>query len=561
MQTDLRLGDCLNVLSQLNSDSVDTIITDPPAGISFMGKGWDSDKGGRDKWIDWLTSVMAECLRVTKPGGSLLCWSMPRTSHWTGMAIENAGWRIIDKIAHIFGSGFPKSLNFKEGKFKGWGTALKPAREDWWLAYKPCEGTFADNAEKYGVAGLNIDGGRIGHSEPVKTTNRQKDTGNSWNNDNCGLRSNPTDIASPNPSGRWPANLLLDEQAAAMLDEMSGTLHSGAIKPGRPAGTTFSIGGELNKRPVHPKDIPADSGGASRFYKNISVDLQDFSTYNSEALFFIRKEIKRCGTIIRNPKVAGMLNGVMETIEKYILGVEQLIYGNNTIGNSPMDAKSIISTLIRQMIELKTCNVLFAENIDYCTAEGEKTIKLLAGLNNEDVKNAENIKHLIIFGNELLELMEDIVSLAQSQNEKNGLRKTENATIPICDNIENSTPFRFAYVAKASRSERNAGLEGMEAKGKIGFNASPREYDGKVHGEVKLQNHHPTVKPIKLMEYLCTLTRTPTGGVVLDPFMGSGTTGVACVNTGRDFIGIEKEADYFEIAKRRIEYAKKEKLF
>ena len=79
-----------------------------------------------------------------------------------------------------------------------------------------------------------------------------------------------------------------------------------------------------------------------------------------------------------------------------------------------------------------------------------------------------------------------------------------------------------------------------------------------------MKNHHPTVKPIKLMQYLCTLTRTPTGGVVLDPFLGSGTTGIACVNTDRDFIGIEKEPEYMEIAKRRIDHAvqkKKERLF
>ena len=90
---------------------------------------------------------------------------------------------------------------------------------------------------------------------------------------------------------------------------------------------------------------------------------------------------------------------------------------------------------------------------------------------------------------------------------------------------------RFFYQAKANKKERNAGLG-----------------DGK--------NIHATVKPLKLMEYLCKLTRTPTGGIVLDPFMGSGTTGMACVNTDRNFIGIEMNEEYFEIAKRRINHAK-----
>jgi site-specific DNA-methyltransferase (adenine-specific) len=116
---------------------------------------------------------------------------------------------------------------------------------------------------------------------------------------------------------------------------------------------------------------------------------------------------------------------------------------------------------------------------------------------------------------------------------------------------------RFFYCAKASRKERNAGLEGMEGR-------ETHRYGKKAQGPLPQQtpsygtietNHHPTVKPLALMEYLCTLTATPTGGVVLDPFTGSGTTGVAAVNTGRGFIGIEREAEYIEIARRRIEAA------
>jgi len=94
---------------------------------------------------------------------------------------------------------------------------------------------------------------------------------------------------------------------------------------------------------------------------------------------------------------------------------------------------------------------------------------------------------------------------------------------------------RFAYVPKASRSERNAGLDGMEEN-----------------------NGHPTVKPVALLEYLCRLTKTPTGGIVLDPFMGSGSTGIACVNEGRDFVGIEIDEEYMEIARRRIAWAEAE---
>ena len=118
---------------------------------------------------------------------------------------------------------------------------------------------------------------------------------------------------------------------------------------------------------------------------------------------------------------------------------------------------------------------------------------------------------------------------------------------------------RFFYCAKASRSERNAGLEGMDAQEVRPLGIS--NWEGQTNGSGKTmgksspsQNHHPTVKPIELMRYLVRLTKTPTGGVVLDPFMGSGTTGIACVLEGREFIGIEREPDYMEIARRRIEH-------
>ena len=104
-------GDCLDVMRGMADNSVDAIVTDPPAGISFMGKTWDHDKGGRREWIAWMTEVMGECLRVLKPGGHALVWALPRTSHWTGIALEDAGFELRDQIQHLFGSGFPKSLD------------------------------------------------------------------------------------------------------------------------------------------------------------------------------------------------------------------------------------------------------------------------------------------------------------------------------------------------------------------------------------------------------------------------------------------------------------------
>ena len=102
-------GDCLDVMRDMDADSIDSVITDPPAGISFMNAKWDSDKGGAEQWITWLAEVLGECYRVMKPGGALLVWALPRTSHWTGTAVERAGFRIVDVVQHVFSTGFPKS--------------------------------------------------------------------------------------------------------------------------------------------------------------------------------------------------------------------------------------------------------------------------------------------------------------------------------------------------------------------------------------------------------------------------------------------------------------------
>ena len=119
-------GDCLEELRLMPDASVDAVVTDPPAGIRFLQLGFDNpstyscraenenDVGGetdRDRFVAWLIVVMRECLRVLKPGGHAFVWALPRTAHWTATAIEDAGFEIRDSISHVFGSGFPKSLN------------------------------------------------------------------------------------------------------------------------------------------------------------------------------------------------------------------------------------------------------------------------------------------------------------------------------------------------------------------------------------------------------------------------------------------------------------------
>ena len=204
-------GDSLDILKKFPDDSFDSMITDPPAGIAFMNKKWDKDKGGREQWIAWLESIMTEAFRTLKPGAHILVWAIPRTSHWTATAIENADFEIRDVVTHIFGSGFPKSQNISKAidkqqgaertevigtrhrnvkpfddkngwnqndtkgdhqymapasddakQWDGWGSALKPASEHWILARKPLsEKTIAANVLEHGTGGINIDVSRI----------------------------------------------------------------------------------------------------------------------------------------------------------------------------------------------------------------------------------------------------------------------------------------------------------------------------------------------------------------------------------------------------------------
>lgn len=215
-------GDCLEVLKTLNENSVDAIVTDPPYGLKFMGKKWDYDIPNRSIW-----EALVRCL---KPGGQLLSFGGTRTYHRLVCEIEDAGFEIRDQLQWLYGSGFPKSHNLPGG----WGTALKPANEPIVLARKPLsEKTVAKNVEKWGTGALNIDESRIGISDAVNFKSKQN-----HNNMGYGGAKDTEAREHYNPKGRWPANLLLDEVAAEMLDEQSG-----------PCRNTYN-----------------DSGGASRFF-------------------------------------------------------------------------------------------------------------------------------------------------------------------------------------------------------------------------------------------------------------------------------------------------------
>jgi len=193
-------GDACSVLNSYQDDCFDSLVTDPPSGTGFMAREWDSDKGGRVSWIAWLELVMKEALRVLKPGAHALVWALPRTSHWTATALEQAGFDIRDVVTHHFGTGFPKSLNLSGG----WGTALKPASEHWILCRKPLSQTVVANVRQYGTGGINIDASRIAGRDRVEygLASARRTQGVTYS-----TPSESPDFDST--KGRWPANLVL----------------------------------------------------------------------------------------------------------------------------------------------------------------------------------------------------------------------------------------------------------------------------------------------------------------------------------------------------------------
>jgi 16S rRNA G966 N2-methylase RsmD len=241
-------GDCLEEMQKFADNSIDFIVTDPPYGISFMGKKWDRQIPSIEYW--------KEMLRICKPGSYIAAAGLPRMIHRITCVIEDAGWTIRDMIIHLFGSGFPKSHN--NFGLDGYGTALKPAWEGWILAIKPLNGTYAQNVEKWGLGGINIEESRIPGNKPDTIR------GAGGQNGRYGPINSQGKIEDDG-KGRWPANLILDEEAAEMLDQQTGILQSGIPGIRRKEHKTHAMSGILNLTGKTESGM-GDSGGASRFF-------------------------------------------------------------------------------------------------------------------------------------------------------------------------------------------------------------------------------------------------------------------------------------------------------
>lgn len=239
MKARLLLGDCRDSMRAMDAESIDAIVSDPPYGLSFMGKGWDHGVPGEDFWI--------EALRVAKPGAHLLAFGGTRTFHRLVVAIEDAGWDIRDCLMWVYGSGFPKSLNIGGG----WGTALKPAYEPIIMARKPLKSTVAANVLKYGTGAINVDGCRVGHREERPL---MRAAGMGYHG------SEAQGLVIDGGIGRWPANVLHDgsDEVTALFPITT----SGGTPFSRPSGMGYH--GAAGQDDVAGNR--GDSGSAARFF-------------------------------------------------------------------------------------------------------------------------------------------------------------------------------------------------------------------------------------------------------------------------------------------------------
>lgn len=292
-------GNNIDLLRDLPDNSIDSIVTDPPYELGFMGKKWDSSG------IAYSVELWSECLRVLKHGGHLLAFSGSRTYHRMVVAIEDAGFEIRDQIMWVYGSGFPKSLDISKAinkqagvefeakpasgvgfmnanddgynttlnqlvqtgdsvaeaqQWSGWGTALKPAHEPIVMARKPIDGTVANNVLKHGVGGINIEASRIAHTDDVNldAVQRQQQD-NNWG----GIARSfiGREIATYKPSGRFPANFIHDgsEEVLALFPDSTS-------KSGGKSGTNANPMSWSEQNKQRDRGGHDDSGSAARFF-------------------------------------------------------------------------------------------------------------------------------------------------------------------------------------------------------------------------------------------------------------------------------------------------------
>lgn len=476
---ELHHGDCLDVLRGMADNSVDSIVTDPPYGLSFMGKKWDYDVPSVDVW--------RECLRVLKPGGHLLAFAGTRTQHRMAVRIEDAGFEIRDMIAWTYGSGFPKSMDVSKQLDK-------------------------------------VDATETRRDRALRFTEWMRSTG----------------------------------LTSARIDELTGTCMGGhyTTASSQPAVATREHFEKL--RPHLGCDVPA-----------WVEQMVDWRTVESEN--FKRREVVGQDTKARSTSGASALPTVGgETVYKSWAITEPHTDAARQWqgwGTALKPALEPITVARKPLVGTVAENVLAhgtgALNIDGCrvealgddcarnpslvadTAAGFGKGLAMGGRGHDAGRWPANLIH---------DGHPDVVALFPC--EADGVAPVRGVPVAAAHGFtaaDLGSAARFFYCAKPDREDRDAGLHGRE-QAKTGDGRKVDCDNAFQRGATLRSNTHPTVKPTDLMRYLCRLV-TPPGGTVLDPFNGSGSTGKGAVLEGFRYIGIDREAEYLEISRARIEHA------
>ena len=547
-------NDCLDVIKEMPNNSIDTVLTDPPYALKFMGKAWDKILPVKEIWV--------EALRVAKPGAMMLVFGGDRTHHRLMVDIEDAGWDIRTCLYWLFGSGFPKSLDIGKAIDK---INYKPRKVEAFQEYllkavKQTYGSHYKLAEEMGIAESLIRHwvGKCGSQDEYPTKGKYAILKQKLNLDNsydyliewaeaqreiigknrninkgkAGWRSDGyvggtivkgnDDITAPaTPEAQlwdgWGSGLKPAVEIIVLaMKPLDGTFAENALKHGV-AG--LNIDG-CRIEGIYPSVTKPD-GGKTSFGKinddNWQPSKENFPAnikgrYPSNLLLSHSPECRQTGV----KKVKSDKNTPRQRQKKsnpYHLTADSF---DNNMPNAPSG---------------------------YANKDGTETVPAWECVEGCPVK--------------MLDEQAGPLKSGAKHGIYNGWgheREIYGDTKPYLQHCEASSggPSRFYYCAKASRSEREQGLKGHIPCVKCGGLDTDFHLDDKGDKVKCVRNDHPTVKPLSIMEYLCKLTMTPTGGVVLDMFGGTGTTAFACENIGRKCILIEKEKKSCDIAVARL---------
>ena len=462
MKNKILCGDSLEVLKDFEDNYFDSVVTDPPYGISFMSKSWDYDVPEVELW--------KEVYRVLKPGGHILSFAGSRTYHRMAVNIEDAGFEIRDMLGWLYGSGFPKSHNI--GK-----------------AVDKINGRFYNNTFKE-----YCNKKRINKKYSFNDINKLMGvavTGGGFASSILGDKSKNT---LPTKQNYKKLKNILD------LDDRFDDLINKA---------------EAERKVVGKYD--SDMGGLGG--ERLGSKSGDITIPKTEQA----KQYEGWGTALKPAH-----EPIVMARKPFNTSVAENVLTHGTGG-----------------INIDDCRV---ENTGKSTKRpiGKSAYQKGGGIVNGGKVGTKKVKNEFAGGHDGGRFPANIIHDGSEE---------------VLEVFEESS--RFFYCAKASKAERNMGLDELSTKQTTGGGGltAPKDKDGNYisdsaagkYGSVKApnKNYHPTVKPIKLMEYLVRLV-TPKEGIVLEPFAGSGTTLIACKQQGFNYIGIEKEQEYCDIAEARL---------